>query len=152
MLASGFAPILVVFAPVANISIIYERYMNKDISETLLADTDGLKTYEYLANNLDSLSDEEIAWLVDNMARVDLSGQFLASGARYLNALDAERYAEPVRRMVALTIDLDREHRYIGDLIESIYGADYVERADELSRDDNNFRRMYKRLYPDGAF
>jgi len=125
--------------------------MIKDFSEKLTADTDGLKTYEYLANNLDSLTDEDLAWLVDNMARVDLSGQFLASGARYLNALDAERYADSVRRMVALTIDRDREHRYIGDLIESIYGADYAQHVSELSRDDNNFRRMYKRLYPDGA-
>jgi hypothetical protein len=74
----------------------------------------------------------------------------MASAARYLNAIDAERYAEPVRTLVAATIDRDREHRYIGDLMQSLYGEDYAEHAAELSATDNNFRRMYKRLYPEG--
>lgn len=125
--------------------------MAKDIIETLSADPDGLKTYEYLANNLESLDSEQLEWLIENMSRVDLSGQYLASGARYLNALDPESYADAIRRMVALTIDRDREHRYIGSLIESIYGEDYRMHAEELAQNDNNFRRMYKRLYPQGA-
>ena len=53
--------------------------------------------------------------------------------------------------MVALIIDRDREHRYIGDLIQSLYGPDYQQHAAELSATDNNFRRMYKRLYPTSA-
>jgi hypothetical protein len=32
--------------------------------------------------------------------------------------------------------------------MEQFYGADYAGRAAELSAADNNFRRIYKRLYP----
>lgn len=110
-------------------------------------DTDGLLTYEYIANHVGEC-DEDMPQLVDILRQVDLSGQFTASAARFLNAIDAERYAEPVRMLVAATIDHDREHAYLSDLIENIYGADYAERAEELSAADNNFRRMYKRLYP----
>jgi hypothetical protein len=35
--------------------------------------------------------------------------------------------------------------------MQSLYGEDYAERAAELSAVDNNFRRMYKRLYPEGV-
>ncbi len=125
--------------------------MTKEEILELENDTDGLKTYEFLANHLYELNDEQLSELVDNMARVDLSAQFLASGARYMNALDSERYAPHINRMVALTIDRDREHRYIGDLIEALYGPDYAERAEALAAGDNNFRRMYKRLFPNGA-
>ena len=87
-------------------------------------------------------------FIIENLRRTDLSGQYLASASRYLNAIDPERFGDAIRRMVALTIDRDREHRFIGDLIVSLYGDDYQERAAELSAADNNFRRMYKRLYP----
>ena len=73
----------------------------------------------------------------------------MASAARFLHAIDAEHYAEAVRRLVALTIDRDRERRYLGDLMTSIYGEDYAERTPQLIATDNNFRRMYKRLFPD---
>jgi len=49
---------------------------------------------------------------------------------------------------VVASIEKDREHRYLPALIESLYGADYAERAAELSATDNNFRRIYKRLQP----
>ncbi len=32
-----------------------------------------------------------------------------------------------------------------------MYGPDYADRADELSAADNNFRRIYKRLYPNSV-
>lgn len=122
--------------------------MNITDNKVLTDDKDGLATYEFLANNLDELTADDINTLIDNMSRVDLTGQFLASGARYLNALDPERYTEAVRRMVALTIDRDRERNFIPDLLTALYGADYAEHVEELSADDNNFRRMYKRVYP----
>lgn len=124
--------------------------MTKEDISRLEKDPDGLITYEYLANHLENMSAEELDAVIDNMARVDLSAQYLASGARYLHALDGDFFATQVKRMVALTIDRDREHRYIADLMTAIYGTDYTARAVELATDDNNFRRMYKRLYPEG--
>ena len=82
------------------------------------------------------------------MISVDLSGQFTASAARYLHAIDAAAYQPAISRLVASTIDKDREHRYLPDILNSIYGPDYADRAAELSASDNNFRRIYKRLYP----
>lgn len=113
----------------------------------LQTDPDGLLTYEYIANHIDSCL-EDMDALVDNMDRVDLTGQFVISAARYLYAIDPERFAAPIGRLVNLGIEKDREHRYLGALMEQFYGVDYKERAAELSAADNNFRRIYKRLYP----
>lgn len=122
--------------------------MNEDDIKALASDCDGLANYEYLANNI-GRCDDDIPAIIDNMQRVDLTGQYMASAARFLHAIDAEHYAEAVRRLVALTIDRDRERRYLGDLMTSIYGEDYAERTSQLITTDNNFRRMYKRLFPD---
>ena len=112
---------------------------------------DGLLTYEYIANHIDNLTAEDLDELVDVMIDTDLSGQFLASAARYLHAIDAEVYAPAINRLVAATIDKDREHRYLADVLNSLYGSDYHSRAAELSATDNNFRRIYKRLYPNSV-
>ena len=122
--------------------------MNEDDIKALASDPDGLANYEYLANNI-GRCDEDIPAIIDNMQAADFTGQYLASAARFLHAIDAGRYAEAVRRLVALTIDRDRERRYLGDLLTCIYGEDYAARAAELSASDNNFRRIYKRLFPD---
>lgn len=122
--------------------------MTEEDKKKLKQDADGLLTYEYLANHIGECGPEEIDELIENMARVDLSGQFLASAARYLHAIDAEGYAPAIRSLVSQAIDKDREHRYLPDILNSIYGADYAQHAAELSASDNNFRRIYKRLYP----
>ena len=111
-------------------------------------DSNGLLTYEYIANNIDSCF-EDMDWLVANMIAVDLSGQFVASAARYLYAIDADGYKEFISQLIAAVIEKDREHRYLPDLIQGIWGDDYAQRVEELSKDDN-FRRIYKRLYPSG--
>ncbi len=116
--------------------------------KNLRQDTDGLLTYEYLANHIGECEPTEIESLIDNMERVDLSGQFLASAARYLHAIDPEGYAPAIRRLVAAAIDKDREHRYLPDLLQGLYGSDYADRAAQLCVSDDNFRRIYKRLYP----
>lgn len=123
--------------------------MNNDDRKRLEADTNGLDTYEYIANNIDTC-DNEIDSLVDNMIRVDLTGQFVVSAARYLAAVDPQLFGHAINRLVAAAIEKDREHRYLPDLLTGIYGPDYAERADELKATDDNFRRIYKRLYPTG--
>jgi len=121
--------------------------MNQDDAKRLKGDPDGLLTYKYLANNIDSC-DEDLDTLSENLVRVDINGQFTASAAKYLNAINKEKYASQISSLVAATIDKDREHRYLPDLMSSLYGTDCIDRAKELSASDNNFRRIFKRLYP----
>lgn len=121
--------------------------IDSETMKRLAADPDGLVTYEYIANHINQLDNDEMAQLVDNMIAVDLSGQFVVSAAKYLHASDPQAYAPAVNRLVAAAIGKDREHRYIGSLLEAIYGPDYRQNADALSADDDNFRRIYKRLF-----
>lgn len=122
----------------------------EDFNTLRKADKDGLLTYEFIANNVNDLGDD-IMPLADILADVDRSGQFTASAARFLHAVDAERYAPAVHNLVAATIDRDRERRYLADLMQSIYGDVSETHAQQLCVVDNNFRRMYKRLYSDSA-
>lgn len=123
--------------------------MDQELKKELSKDPDGLLTYEYIANNIDTCH-EIIDDLVENMILVDRNGQFLVSAARYLNAIDSEYYAPQISRLIAAAIEKDREHRYIGDLLQGIWGTDYASRVDELNASDDNFRRIYKRLFPSG--
>lgn len=122
--------------------------MTEDDIKTLRRDPDGLESYEYLANHIGECDPESINAIIDNMEHVDLTGQFMASAARYLNAIDAEGYRPAVRRLVAATIDKDREHKYLPDLLQGLYGKDYETNAKALCSTDDNFRRIYKRLFP----
>ena len=121
--------------------------MDEDILKQLSKDPDGLLTYEYIANHIGECDDSMEA-LVQNMINVDASGQFTVSAARYLNAINPEAYAQQISRLIAAAIEKDRERRYIGELLQSIWGDDYATRVDELNATDDNFRRIYKRLYP----
>ena len=123
--------------------------MDENLKKILSKDPDGLLTYEYIANHINSCY-EIIDDLVDNMITVDKNGQFLVSAARYLTAIDREKYSSAISRLIASAIEKDREHRYIGDLLQSIWGADYTEHLDELNSSDDNFRRIYKLLDPKG--
>ncbi len=123
--------------------------MNDDLKKQLGKDPDGLLTYEYIANHIDTCY-EIIDDLVDNMITVDKNGQFVVSAARYLSAIDREKFSQAISHLIAAAIEKDREHRYIGDLLQGIWGADYAQRVDELNATDDNFRRIYKRLYPKG--
>ena len=122
--------------------------MTSEDSKRLKSDPDGLLSYEYLANHIETCDDADLNAVIENLIRVDHNGQFSASAARYLSAIDSVRYAQQISALVASTIDKDREHRYLGDLIVALYGPDYRDHAEELSANDNNFRRMYKRLFP----
>lgn len=123
--------------------------MDENLKKQLSKDPDGLLTYEYIANNISTVDDIMLE-LADNIINVDLTGQFVVSAARYLNAIDEEKYAESIDCLVKAAIEKDRERKYLGDLAVSIWGADYKEHADELAAKDDNFRRIYKRLFPVG--
>ncbi len=121
--------------------------MTEEDKKRLSKDPDGLLTYEYIANHIGTCLCE-MDFLVENMASVDHSGQFTASAARYLSAIDKTMYNEHIAKLIALTIEKDRERRYLVDLLQGVWGPDYAQNADELSKTDDNFRRIYKRLFP----
>lgn len=125
--------------------------MDEELRQRLENDDSGLLTYEYIANNINNTDfAQEIDGLVDNMINVDKTGQFVVSTARYLNAINKDAFAPQIDRLIKAAIVADRERAYLGVLAASIWGDDYKERATALSASDDNFRRIYKRLYPIG--
>lgn len=118
-----------------------------DILQHPESDADGMATYEYIVNNSDTCI-EHMPALLDNLRRADKTGQFLASTARFLTAVNAVAFSHWIPLLVESAIEKDRERRYIGSLLEAIWGADYKERVDELRAGDDNFRRIYKRIFP----
>lgn len=123
-----------------------ERIMSETL-KSLSGDTDGMATYDYIVNNVDTCL-ESMPQLVENLRRADISGQFLASTARFLCAVDREKFSGWITPLIEGAIEKDRERRYIGSLLQAIWGNDYMERADQLKSEDDNFRRIYKRIYP----
>lgn len=115
------------------------------------ADADGMAIYEYIVNNVETCHDE-MEPLVEQLKRADSTGQFLASTARFLAAIDRNKFEDCLAPLIEGAIDKDRERRYIGSLLEAIWGADYLERADQLRASDDIFRRLFKRVYPSGTF
>ena len=123
--------------------------MDDKLMKRLAKDPNGLMTYEYIANNINNV-DSIMPDLVENIIQVDKTGQFVVSTARYLHAIDAEKYTMCIDKLVKAAITRDREHVYLGDLAVALWGPDFRENARELSETDDNFRRIYKRLYPVG--
>lgn len=120
--------------------------MNETL-KNLNGDKDGMATYDYIVNNVDTCL-ETMPELIENLKRVDISGQFLASTARFLCAVDRDKFSSCITPLIEGAIEKDRERRYIGSLLQAIWGNDYMERAEELKSQDDNFRRIYKRIYP----
>ena len=81
-----------------------------ELEKTLGKDPDGMAVYEYIVNHSDSC-DAEMPQLIDMLCRADASGQFLASSARYLHAIDGEKFRPWVGRLIECAIDKDRERR-----------------------------------------
>ena len=123
--------------------------MIEELESKLAKDTNGLLTYEYIANHINSI-DDMMPDLVENMIRVDKTGQFVVSTARYLYAIDPNKFSQSIDTLIKAAIEKDRNRAYLADLVASIWGKDYQERAAELNATDDNFRRIYKRLYPVG--
>ncbi|MDE6010413.1 MAG: hypothetical protein K2F87_03055 [Muribaculaceae bacterium] len=111
----------------------------------------GMEIYEYIVNNVGDCRDR-LDSLIMELRHVDTSGQFLASTARFLAAVDRENFNEFLPALIESAIEKDRERRYIGQLLEAIWGKDYKENAEVLAAGDDVFRRLYKRVYPTGTF
>lgn len=124
-------------------------FIMNDTIKSLGRNPDGMAVYEAIVNCASSDARDMDA-LVSLLTSVDTTGQFLASSARYLCAVDREAFAPWITPLIEGAIDKDRERRYIGSLLEAIWGPDCLARADELRFSDNNFRRIYKRIYPAG--
>ena len=77
--------------------------MNNDLKKILISDTDGLLTYEYIANHMGSC-DEDMPVLTDNIIRVDMTGQITVSAALYLHATGAEKYREFIDKLIGATL------------------------------------------------
>lgn len=116
--------------------------------EQLKADKTGLETYDYLVNNLESC-ETNMDFLTENLLRADNNGQYLTSTAIFLNSVDKNKYVIWTDRMIKGAIEKDRERKYIGKLLEAIWGSDYKNNSEALKKSDDNFRRIYKRIYPD---
>lgn len=117
----------------------------KDI-KSLIHDPDGMATYDYLVNNVaDCIADMD--FITDNLLRADQGGQFLASSARFLCSIDRETFYPWIGRLIEGAIEKDRERRYIWSLLEAVWGSEYKQRAEQLKKEDDNFRRIYKRIY-----
>ena len=123
--------------------------MIEELESKLAKDTNGLLTYEYIANHINSI-DDMMPDLVENMIRLDKTWQFVVSTARYLHAIDPNKFSQSIDMLIKAAIEKDRNRAYLADLVASIWGKDYQERAAELNATDDNFRRIYKRLYPVG--
>lgn len=122
--------------------------MDSNINKENLEEA-GMSVYQYIVDNCENCADE-MPSLIRKLTEVDTSGQFLASTARYLAAVDRQHFETWLAPLIEAAIDKDRERRYIGSLLQAIWGEDYADRVDELKASDNNFRRIYKRLYPQG--
>ena len=66
--------------------------MVDEVLKKLKKDEDGLNTYEFIANNIGNC-DDIMPELIDNIIKVDRTGQFVVSTARYLTAIDRIKYA-----------------------------------------------------------
>lgn len=115
--------------------------------KTITKDTDGMATYDYLVNHVGECL-QNMDFIVDNLLKCDATGQFLASSARFLSSVDKAAFHPWIGRLVEGAIEKDRERRYIWSLLEAVWGKDYKERCEVLKKEDDNFRRIFKRLYP----
>lgn len=106
----------------------------------------GMDAYDFIVNNVSEIG-PYLCTLIDTLDTLDSNGQFLASSARFLSSVDRSSFEEPICRLVELAIKKDRERKYIGSLLKSIWGEDYALRTEELKASDDNFRRIYKRIY-----
>lgn len=111
-------------------------------------DLDGMVTYDYLVNHVADC-ESDMDFIISNLRKVDSTGQFLSSSARFLASIDREAFYPWISLLIEGAIEKDKERRYIWSLLKSVWGNDYDERVDELKKSDDNFRKIYKRIHPE---
>lgn len=126
-----------------------EIYLMSGDEKINIPEDEGMRIYEYIVDNAESES-LQMGDMVMKLRHADTTGQFLCSTARYLAAVDRERFDQWIAPLVEGAIEKDRDRRYIGSLLEALWGQDYAERVEELKESDDNFRRIYKRIYSEG--
>lgn len=126
------------------------RNVMNEQNNTVIPEEEGMRIYEYIVDNAEN-SELQMGDMVMKLRNADATGQFLCSTARYLAAVDRERFDNWIAPLVEGAIERDRDRRYIGSLLEALWGADYKEKAEELKLKDDNFRRIYKRLFEQSA-
>lgn len=126
-----------------------EIYLMSVEEKINIPEDEGMRIYEYIVDNAESDS-LQMGDMVMKLRHADTTGQFLCSTARYLAAVDRERFDQWIAPLVEGAIEKDRDRRYIGSLLEALWGQDYAERVEELKKSDDNFRRIYKRIYSEG--
>lgn len=126
------------------------RNVMNEQNNTVIPEEEGMRIYEYIVDNAEN-SELQMGDMVMKLRNADATGQFLCSTARYLAAVDRERFNNWIAPLVEGAIERDRDRRYIGSLLEALWGADYKEKAEELKLKDDNFRRIYKRLFEQSA-
>lgn len=120
---------------------------NSDLNGS--SDADGMTSYEYLVDNINGdkeLIDNAVSKVIDT----DTSGQFCASAARFLSAIDPKGFSSHIDSLLQSVISKDREKQYLPALLPAIWGQDYMNHAEELRDRDDNFRRIFKRVHPAG--
>ncbi len=120
-----------------------------ELPKHLLDDADGMDTYDYLVNHITGL-EGDIVPFIENIHRVDRTGQFLASTARFLAAVNQAFFENEIGMLIEFAIEKDRDRKYIGSLLKAIWGDNYKDRAEDLCTCDDNFRRIYRRIYHNG--
>lgn len=111
-------------------------------------DDEAMSIYQYIVDNYRDCS-EEMPEIIEKLKDTDTTGQFFASSAIYLAAIDREQYDRWLAPLIECVIEKDREHRYLGSLLTSIWGEEYRDNIEDLKIKDDNFRRIYKRLHPE---
>ena len=63
-------------------------------------DDRGMEIYDYIVNNVPAI-EPELPDLIERLNECDISGQFLASTARFLSGVEPERFRDHVSRLIA---------------------------------------------------
>lgn len=109
----------------------------------------ALDAYEILVNQ-PSMPSEQLAGIIDTLILLDRDGKYCVSAVKYLIVNNIPQTDPLCIKLCDAAIDKDRERNYLPMLMESLFGSDYQNMAEEMLKQNDIFRRIYKRIYPTG--